>query len=128
MPRTRSLETYPNREFWALVQRILSQPDPFIVPCTRPQAASVRGELYAWRRACEAAPLQAAQYGIDSQQLREVAFRVKDEGLEGISASLLQNASLILSALGDIGAAPKSASQQALDNLRAMGLGEGNGS
>lgn len=126
MPRTRSIETYPNREFWALCLRILESDEPFNVPCTRPQAASMRGELYAWRRACEASPQAAASLGIDTFRLRDVAFRVKDEGLEGISASLLQTPSLILAALGGL---PKveSPSEKALANLRAMGLGESDG-
>ena len=128
MPRTRSLETYPNREFWALCQRILEAPVPFQVPCTRPQAASMRGELYAWRRAAEAQPTQAAGYGIDVFKLRNVAFRVNDRGLEGISASLLQTPSLILSALGmSPTQASLSPSEQALANLRKL-TGEGNGS
>ena len=122
MPRTRSLETYPNQAFYALVLRILAE-RTFRVPCTKPQAASMRGEIYAWRRACAASPGAASLLGIDPAKLREVAFRIDDEGLLGILAADLQTPSLIASALGGVPHVP-SAAQAALERLRAAGLVE----
>lgn len=123
MPRTRSLETYPNQSFWALVQRILAE-ETFTVPCTQPQAASMRGEIYAWRRACEGLPGRASQMGIDVAQLREVAFRIGPKGLVGVLASSLQMPTLIASALGGEVPLMKSAAQQSLERLLAMKGGE----
>jgi len=120
MPRTRSLETYPNQAFWALVQRIVAE-RTFLIPCTQAQAASMRGEIYAWRRACEAAPEAAARLGIDTGQLRLTAFRIGAEGMTGMLAADLQTPSLIASALGGL-PQQRTAAQQALDRLREAGL------
>lgn len=123
MPRTRQLVTYPNREFYALILRVLSEDKPFLVQCSVTQAASTRGTIYAWRRACELAPDQAAAFGIDAYRLREVAFRIKPDGLEGVPANQLQTASLILSALGMVAFPPESSpAQKALETLREMGF------
>lgn len=131
MPRTRSLETYPNSAFWALIQRIIAEAPAtgqFTVPCTKAQAASMRGEIYAWRRACEAAPQRAQDLSINLEQLREVAFRISDEGLIGVLASSLQTPSLIAAALGGNAPPLKTAAQAALDRLREAGLvGDGHG-
>lgn len=117
MPRTRALETYPNRQFRALALRVLDTGQPFIVGCSRPQAASMRGELYAWRRACEANPVDAEMLQIPVARLRELAFRVTDKGLEAIMADTLQTPSLIDAALG--GTEPiLSAADEALARLR----------
>lgn len=118
MPRTRALETYPNRQFRALSLRVLETGLPFIVPCSRPQAASMRGELYAWRRACETSPGDAEMLQIPVGRLRELAFRVTDKGLEAIMADTLQTPSLIDSALG--GTEPiLSAADEALARMRS---------
>lgn len=130
MPRTRSLETYPNQAFWALIQRIIAE-GGFTVPCSRSQAASMRGEIYAWRRACEGGQERATQFGINVGKLREVAFRIDDTGLVGVLASELMTPSLITNALGGNLPALKSAAQQALDRMREAGLvplGENGGS
>lgn len=121
MPRTRQLETYPNPAFWALFDRVLSTQLPVTVPCTRTQALSMRGEIYAWRRAAEAAPEQAAQLGITASRLREVALQISHEGLVAVLSSSLATASLISDALGGV---PKmtNASTQALERLKALGL------
>lgn len=121
MPRTRPLETYPNREYWALCNRVLTDTRPFTVPCTRTQAASLRGELYAWRRACEGDPVGATLYQIDPGRLRELAWRITEAGLETVLSSTLPGPSLIRAALGELppGVSPASV---ALANLLALGV------
>ena len=123
MPRTRSIETYPNQAFWALVQRIIAE-RTFLVPCTQPQAASMRGEIYAWRRACEATPEAAAYLGIDVAKLRLTAFRISAEGMLGMLSADLQTPSLIAGALGGL-PEQRTAAQSALDRLKEAGLVNG---
>lgn len=100
MPRTRDLITYPNQQFLALVRRVLSTREPFLVPCLPSAAASMRGSIHAWRRACEVQSPKAEAMGIPVGELRRVAFRIVPEGLEAFLAETLQTPSLIDAALG----------------------------
>ena len=122
MPRTRPLDSYPNAEFWALVQR--ARHEPFLVPCTRPQAASMRGEIYAWRRAVERDPADAASFGIDAAVLRGMAWKITDQGLITMPHTQLQAPSLIAAALGGPVPPLRSAAEVSLERLRALGQGE----
>ena len=119
MPRTRSLETYANRQFLALVKRTIALNAPVLIPCTRPQAASMRGEMHAWRRAAEGNPDSARHYGIDLDMLRQVALRITAEGMECIPQSLLVTPSLIENALGPMPGLISQATS-ALDRLRNL--------
>lgn len=124
MARNRPFDTYPNEVYWALVQRVLETGEPFTVPCSRTQAASMRGELYAWRRACETDIGLATQYGVNVDKLRTVTWRIVEGGLQCCLTSSLPGPSLIAQALG--AAAPtdtRTPAQRALDALRA-GLGK----
>lgn len=100
MPRTRALITYPNRQYLALIQRVLDTGQPFTVPCTRGQAASLRGELYAWRRAAEEDAGEARLIGLPVDRFRDLAWRITDKGLETIPTTMLVGPGLIDSALG----------------------------
>lgn len=113
MPRTKPLDAYPNAHYSALVARV-SGGGTFTVPCTRPQAASLRGELYAWRRAAQAEPTEAAQLGINVQLLAAIGWRITDAGLETYHVAELQSAKLIEAALGQ---APQ---QQESDAAKAL--------
>lgn len=124
MPRTRALITYANRQFIALVTKVIETGEPFLVPCSRPQAASLQGELYAWRRAAEKDPEEAVQLGVPTQRLRDIAFRVTDKGLEAIPANMLVGPSLIESALGGEAPGLESPAAKALRDLQAK-LGQG---
>lgn len=120
MPRAKQLETYPNNAFWAVVSRVLGTGKEFLIPCTKAQAASMRGELYAWRRACESAPEKAEQLGITPSQLRNVAYRISDTGMTALPAEQLQTAGLIAQALGGTVPQPTSAASAALENFRKI--------
>lgn len=120
MPRTRPLDSYPNAEFSALIREVLRTGAPVQVPCTRLQAASLRGEMYAWRRAVDREPIAAELIGCPTvAEARSIAFRINDFGMEAIPASTLQNPSLIIQALGTI---PPLISpvQAALERLRGL--------
>ena len=125
MARTKSIATYPNAAFYALVQRVLND-RTFLVPCNASQAASMRGELYAWRRSCELAPDEARRIGVDPDKLRQVAFRISDAGMTGVLAEDLVTPKLIAGALGTIPPLPTAASQ-ALARLRAAGVAPASG-
>lgn len=81
----------------------------------------MRGELYAWRRACESAPAEAERIGINTALLRLVAFKVGENGMTGILTEDLVTPRLIGDALGPI-PTMQSAASQALDRLRAAGV------
>lgn len=101
MSRPKPLLAYPNRQFVALVQKVIETDDIFVVPCTRAQAASIRGELYAWRIAAESNPREAEALGVPIRELREISVKITSQGLEIIPARMVQNASLIEAALGN---------------------------
>lgn len=122
MPRARFIDTYPNREFMALVEKIVSLNGPFLIPCTQAQAASMRGELYAWRRSAKANPEHALSLGVDADKLYQVAFRISDDGLTGLPSTMLQTPSLILSALNGEAPALTNPAKEALKRLQAMGI------
>lgn len=82
----------------------------------------MRGELYAWRVACELDPGTARSLGVPVERLREVAFRIKASGLEVIHQSALMTPSLIEAALGTAPALV-SVAQASLDRLRNMTTG-----
>jgi hypothetical protein len=84
------------------------------------KAATLRGEIYAWRRAAEKAPLAAGQLGIDLNEIRRVAFRITDEGLEAIPETLLAGPAAIEAALGPVPPLTTAASpaEVALQRLR----------
>ncbi len=127
MPKTRSLVTYPNRQFIALVAKVLESGQPFTVPCSRAQAASLRGELYAWRRAAEEDRAEAAQLGVPVERLRDLAWRITDKGLETIPANMLVGPNLIEMALGGEAPALESPAAKALRDLQARLGGGDNG-
>jgi hypothetical protein len=125
MPRRRVLEAYPNRQFLALVTHVRATGQPFLVPCTPSQAAGMRGELYAWRRACEDNPTGASVIGVDVSLLRDVAWKVDPAGLLTIPEAKRAVPALIEAALGAPAPALPSAQAAAsasLERLRAMGL------
>ena len=95
MSRTRPLASYPSAHYLALFQRA-----PITVPATKTQAASLRGEIYAWRRACEREPGEAALLGVDVNALRDITLRIGETGLEVLPLSALPSIGLIEAALG----------------------------
>lgn len=122
MARTRPLETYPNRYLMAALRKGLSS--PFLVPCTQTEAASLRGEFNAWRRAVEQEPEAALAHGLTREEItsmREVTFKVKPTGLEICPLNHLPSVRLIEAALGPLPAAvaPDPAAE-ALARLKAQ--------
>jgi hypothetical protein len=120
MTRRRPLITYHNADYWALVARVLASGERFTIPCTRAQAASLRGELYAWRVACEKAPAEARDLGIDPDRLREVAWTIDGTGLITLPVGELVGPSLIRAALRSDPDTPASKAAEALANLKGM--------
>jgi hypothetical protein len=120
MTRRRPLITYHNADYWALVTRVLASGERFTIPCTRAQAASLRGELYAWRVACEKAPAEARDLGIDPDRLREVAWTIDGTGLITLPVGELVGPGLIRAALGTDPDTPASKAAAALANLKGM--------
>lgn len=123
MPRAKPIEAYPNRQYAALCQRVLDLDGPFLVPCSKQAAASIRSEWYAWRKACLSSKTEALALGVDPERLLEIALRIVDGGLEVFPARLLKNPAIIDAALG--GSAPlQSQASQALEALKRMQASE----
>lgn len=121
MPRTRPFDSYPTRSYLALVRKVADSGQSFTVPCSRTQAASMRGELFAWRRACEAEQGLARAAGVDLAQLRTVTWRVTNQGLECLFTTSLPGPKLIEDALGlQPEQETRNAAQRALDSLRGL--------
>lgn len=131
MPRIRNLDCYPHEAFVALVQRVLTTREPVVVPCTRLQALSLQGELYAWRRACEGQPDAAATMGVPVQEMRKWSLRLAQSpsgeflGLQMLLTEQVPAIQLITAALGGEISPLESESAAALRRLRAM-VGESN--
>lgn len=79
MPKARPLTAYPISRYWAVFSR--GARAPLAIPLTGKEAATLRADLYAFRRAAEAAPDLAAQYGVDVSVLRQVTLTISSEGL-----------------------------------------------
>lgn len=119
MARLRPLDSYPNAQFAALVKRVLETQAPVLIPASPAQAASLRGEIYAWRRAIEREPQAAFALGLPTvAEGREVAYRITKEGMEVVLASTLVNPQLIEAVLGPVTPGPTPA-ELALARLRA---------
>lgn len=100
MTRARPLLTYHHQQYMALVNKVLNENTAFLAPCTATQAASLRGELYAWRRACELAPSEARALGVEPEKLRLIGWRIKPGGLETCLAADFDGPRIIEQALG----------------------------
>jgi hypothetical protein len=129
MPKARPLTGYPVEAFKALFTRARSE--PVLVPLTKPQALTLRGELYAFRRAARADQGEAARWGVDLDGMEQVAFRVVEEGLQAYPMEQSAAALAIVQALGQPlpTAQPRPAEDEAaasLARLRAM-TGASNG-
>ena len=122
MPRARALVAYPNDTYWALVKRAYDTQASVLVPCTRPIAAGIRAQLYAWRTAIEANPAEAELLGIDPKVIRAVSYRINDSGLEAIPTSQLPGVQMIQAALGNIPPLTTPAAE-ALRRLQELGNG-----
>jgi hypothetical protein len=119
MARLRPLDSYPNAQFSALVRRVLEAQAPVMIPASPAQAASLRGEIYAWRRAIERSPQEAFALNLPTvAEGREVAYRITGEGMEAVLASTLVNPQLIEAVLGPTALGPTPA-EKALAALRA---------
>jgi hypothetical protein len=125
MPRERTLVAYHNAHYMALVRQTLARRQPILVKLpNQAAAATMRGELYAWRRVAEKNPVAAEKLGVDLELLRQVAFRIKPEGLECLPTSFLPGPGAIEAALGQAVEAALAPEGQALEELKKkLGLG-----
>lgn len=118
MTRRRPLISYPNAHYWAVVARVTGTDEALTIPCTKTQALSLQGEIYAWRKACEAEPGDAQAMGIRLPELRSVSLRITPTGLQVLPTGQLAGPGLIESALGGKPETP--AAQSASDMLKRL--------
>lgn len=102
MPRERQLASYANDHYMQLIRAVVRDGQSVLVKLTQGQAATLRGEIYAWRRVAEKSPIDAVQRGIDIDMIRRVAFRIGPDGLRAIPQSELTGPSAIEAAIGEI--------------------------
>ncbi len=122
MPRPRALITYPNDQFRRLAER--GREGNCLVPCTKSQALSIRGEWYAWRRVCELNPEIAKNFGIDAEILRDVALRVDAGGLMAFPAILRESIQVLERALGPADTIQQKAGESLAMLREALAQGE----
>ena len=125
MARQKPIEAYPLAQFILLYRRASdSGQEDIVIPCTTTQAASMRGELYAFRKACREGREEAERLGVPVELLEQVTFRIGAKGLIATRSENMQTARLIQEALGEAPAVQGQAAA-ALDRLRAMTGGTG---
>jgi hypothetical protein len=122
MPRSRPLTGYPLAAFRALFTQ--ARRAPVTIPLERVKALTLRGELYAFRRAAQADPHEAARWGLVVDDMLQVALRVVPDGLEVYPLETSNAAIAIMAALG-AGPLPKaepkpSEAQEAADSLARL--------
>ena len=82
MPKTRTLTDYPYEAFGRLLMMVANTREAQTLPCpTGMEAASIRGDLYAFRRAARGNITKALHYGIDPDLIERVKIKVVPEGL-----------------------------------------------
>ncbi len=129
MPRHRNLVAYPNAYYWGLVEKVMAE-GKVLFPCERRQAVTIQGEFYTWRRVCEADPLEAANFGVRAEMLRNVALRATDEGLVAMPEADLLGPRILGAVLGPMavrgteGDSGAAAAAEALTRLRGTLGGE----
>lgn len=83
MPKTRSLIDYPTDDYGPAFMVVANTKVALAIPCPDgKQAASLRGDLYAFKRACGANIVKARLLGIDADAIQKVKIRINTEGLE----------------------------------------------
>jgi hypothetical protein len=118
--KRKPLTAYPLAQFEALFARVVETGESLLIPCTPTQAASLRGELYAYRSACQADPSGAERLGIRGINHYAVALRTTPHGLEVLLASALPGPALIEAALGGPVKPVLGAAARSLQALRAL--------
>jgi hypothetical protein len=81
MPAAKPIKDYPWQRYWALFQHVADTRKTVRIPAVGIKAMSLRGELYAWKRACRKNEALAVQLGIDLDKVAVVAMRIEGEDL-----------------------------------------------
>lgn len=125
MPRKLSLLGYPNEEYWGIVLKVLRD-GKVEVGLPTMLAAGLRQNFYAWRRACEALPEEAARFGVDARRLREVMVVAQEGGLlfQGIGLDPVRTA-LREALAGDLPRIPETEADASMRRLQEMLKGGG---
>lgn len=82
MPKTRLITDYPYETYGRLLMTIARTKEAQTIPAaTGALAASLRGDLYAFRRAVEGNRTRALSLGIDPELLARVKIKIVQEGV-----------------------------------------------
>ena len=100
MPKARALVTYPVAHYHEIFRWVLDNQKPLVIQLPRKEALTLRGELYAFRRAAESDLYTALEYGIDASRMREVSFTLVPEGLRAYPTASRPLLAAIAEALG----------------------------
>ena len=126
MPRSRSLSAYPLPTLVALIDK--ARVEAVVVPTADAKAsASLRHNLYAFRRAAEADPQGATAAGVDLETLRDIYIQIVPEGLRVARMDEHPMAKALASVVGPV-ARPRTVADEASESLaRLMAKIEGGG-
>ena len=80
MPKTRSIADYPHEAYGRILTAVARTKESQTIPCRTPmEAAALRGDLYAFRRATQGAVTKAHTMGIDPDLIAKVKIQVVKE-------------------------------------------------
>lgn len=124
MPRTKNLTHYPYEAYGALFMKVEAGGPPVILPpkVGSLSAVSLRGKLYAFRRACERWREEAQGYGLDVDHISRVNITISKDGELVLQLrNETPEARAIMEALEAMGGAPKMKTEadMALDAVKA---------
>lgn len=129
MPKSRAIRDYPWQAYYSLFERVATTKEAMAVPCQegRIKPMSLRGEVYAWRRACIRDEAEARAMGIDTSILDQVVVSIEDGLVRFTHKDNTGAASAVLEALAQVGVAkPKAHEADAIsslnETLRKLGM------
>lgn len=128
MPKTRAIRDYPWQAYYSLFKRVAETKEPMTVPCQegRIKPMSLRGEVYAWRRACIRDEAEAAAMGIDTSVLDQVVLTIGEGVVHFVHKDNTGAAAAVLQALAQVGVQPEAHKAEAnaalAETLRKLGM------
>ncbi|MGE0391543.1 MAG: hypothetical protein AB7P13_15620 [Candidatus Nitrosocosmicus sp.] len=128
MPKTRDIRDYPWQAYYALFEKVAKTKERISVVCEegRIKPMSLRGEVYAWRRACMRDEAKALELGIQVDLLEQVVVTIGEGVVHFVHKDNTGAAAAVLQALAEAGVQPVAhqadANASLAETLKKLGL------